>query len=155
MLSTERRRHDVHLLFGDIIYDVINAHWRVNNKIKKKIYSFSVDTIKNSISCNENIQIFTRASHSWKYGCFHYTLWQYLWYSQQKSKYPLFILLLAVKSVYILWKYKWYQSLMNWYRIISLVSDMIYIFTPRFGRLLFSSLFQMWMLPPLQIFEHL
>ena len=42
------------------------------------------------ISCNENIQIFTRASHSWKYWCFHYTLWQYLWYSEQKSKYPLF-----------------------------------------------------------------
>ena len=24
--------------------------------------------------------------------CFHYTRWQYLWYSQQKSKYPLCIL---------------------------------------------------------------
>ena len=36
MLSTERRRHDVHVLFGDVSYDVRNAHWRVNNKIKKK-----------------------------------------------------------------------------------------------------------------------
>ena len=51
MLSTERRRHDVHVLFGDVIYDVRNAHWRVNKKKKKKknkkkIYSFSVITIK-------------------------------------------------------------------------------------------------------------
>ena len=37
----------------------------------------------------------------------------------------------------------------------TIVTDMIYIFTPRFGRLRFSSLFQMWILPPLQIFEHL
>ena len=61
MLSTERRRYDVHVLFGDVSYDVRNAHWRVNNKIKRKIYSFSVNTIKIFISCNENIQIFTRA----------------------------------------------------------------------------------------------
>ena len=49
MLSTERRRHDVNVLFGDVSYDVRNAHWRIgvfNNKIKKKIYSFSVNTIK-------------------------------------------------------------------------------------------------------------
>ena len=64
MLSTERRRHDVHVLFGDVRYDVRNAHWPVNNKKKKKIYSFSVNTIKIFISCNENIQIFTRALHS-------------------------------------------------------------------------------------------
>ena len=90
MLNTERRRHDVHFLFGDVSdvsYDVRNAHCKQWNK--KKIYSFSVNTIKIFISCNENIQIFTRASHSWKYCCFHYTRWQYLWYSQQKSKYPL------------------------------------------------------------------
>ena len=37
----------------------------------------------------------------------------------------------------------------------TIVTDTIYIFTPRFGRLWFSSLFQMWILPPLQIFEHL
>ena len=62
MLSTERRRHYVHVLFGDVSYDIRNAHWRVNNKKKKKkIYSFSVNTIKFFISCNENIQIFTRA----------------------------------------------------------------------------------------------
>ena len=34
-------------------------------------------------------------------------------------------------------------------------TDMIYIFTPRFGRLRFSSSFQKWIFPPLQIFEHL
>ena len=64
MLITERRRHDVHVLFGDVSYDVRNAHWHVNNRIKKKIYSFSVNTIKIFISCNENIHIFTSASHS-------------------------------------------------------------------------------------------
>ena len=45
MLSTERQRHDVHVLFGDVIYDARNVHWRVKKKIKKKIYSFSVNTI--------------------------------------------------------------------------------------------------------------
>ena len=39
-LSTEHRRHDVHVLFGDINYDVKNAHWRVNNKIKRKFTLF-------------------------------------------------------------------------------------------------------------------
>ena len=47
MLSTERQRHDVHVLFGDVIYDVRNAHWRVNIKIKRKFTLFSVNTIKN------------------------------------------------------------------------------------------------------------
>ena len=37
----------------------------------------------------------------------------------------------------------------------TIVTDTIYIFTPRFGRLRFSSLFQKSMLPPLQIFEQL
>ena len=37
----------------------------------------------------------------------------------------------------------------------TMVNDTIYIFPLRFGRLWFSSLFQKWMLPPLQIFEHL
>ena len=37
----------------------------------------------------------------------------------------------------------------------TIVTDTIYIFSPRFGQLLFSSLFQMWILPPLKIFEHL
>ena len=65
MLITERRRHDVNVLFGDVRYDVRNVQWRVKKKEnKKKIYSFSVNTIKIFISCNENIQIFTRASHS-------------------------------------------------------------------------------------------
>ena len=46
MLSTERRRHDVHVLFGDVIYDVRNAHWRENNEIKRKFTLFSVNIIK-------------------------------------------------------------------------------------------------------------
>ena len=40
MLSTGRRRHDVLVMFGDVIYDVRNAHWRVNNKIKRKFTLF-------------------------------------------------------------------------------------------------------------------
>ena len=61
MLSTERRCHDVHVLFGDVSYDVRSVHWRVNNKIKRKKYSFSVITIKSFIfiSCEENLQVFT------------------------------------------------------------------------------------------------
>ena len=40
MLSTERQRHDVHVLFGDVSYDVRRAHWHVNNKIKRKFTLF-------------------------------------------------------------------------------------------------------------------
>ena len=36
MLSTERRRHDDHVLFGDVIYDVRNAHWLVKKKKEKE-----------------------------------------------------------------------------------------------------------------------
>ena len=32
MLSTERRRYGVHVLFGDVSYDVRSAHWRANKK---------------------------------------------------------------------------------------------------------------------------
>ena len=35
-----------------------------NNKIKRKFAFISVNTINIFISCNENIQIFIRASHS-------------------------------------------------------------------------------------------
>ena len=95
-LSAESWRHDVHVLFDDVSYDVRSAHWRVNNKIKK-IYSSTVIILKFFTSCNENIHIFTRASHSWKYLCFHYTRWKCWWYSQQKSKYPLVILILPIE----------------------------------------------------------
>ena len=60
MKSTERRRHDVHVLFIDVSYDVRNAHCRINKIIKgnkKKVYSFSVNIITIFISCNGNIQI--------------------------------------------------------------------------------------------------
>ena len=40
MLRTERRRHDVHVLFGDVSYDVRSVHWHVNNKIKRKFTLF-------------------------------------------------------------------------------------------------------------------
>ena len=45
------------------------------------------------------------------------------------------------------------SELISYY--FTIVNDTIYIFTLRFGRLRFSSLFQKTMLPPLQIFEHL
>ena len=64
-----------------------------------------MNTINIFISCKENIQIFTRASHTWKYWCFHYTRWQYLWYSQDKSKYPLFILLTILRRWSRCWSY--------------------------------------------------
>ena len=38
--------------------------------IKRKFTSFLVNTIKIFISCNENIQIFTRALHSWNTNVF-------------------------------------------------------------------------------------
>ena len=38
--TTEHQRHDVHVLFGDVNYDVRNAHWRVNNKIKRNFTLF-------------------------------------------------------------------------------------------------------------------
>ena len=41
MLSIERRRHDVHVLFGDVSCDVSNAHWCVNNEIKENLLFFS------------------------------------------------------------------------------------------------------------------
>ena len=46
-----------------VAYDIRREHWRINNKIKIK-FTLSVNTIKIFISCNENIRIFTRASHS-------------------------------------------------------------------------------------------
>ena len=56
MLINERRRHDAHVLFDDVVMkSEARAHWHVTNKINiTKIF----------ISCNENIQIFTRAWHS-------------------------------------------------------------------------------------------
>ena len=39
MLSIEHLRRDVHVLFGDISYDIRSAHLSVNNKTKD-IYSF-------------------------------------------------------------------------------------------------------------------
>ena len=55
MLSTERRRHDVHVLFGDVIYDVRNAHWRVMKTFK---FSLVLRTRENTdvfISLDDNI----------------------------------------------------------------------------------------------------
>ena len=43
-------RHDVYVLFGDLSYYVRNRYWCVNNKNKKKIYSFLVNTTQFS-SC--------------------------------------------------------------------------------------------------------
>ena len=46
MISTERRRHDVYVLLGHVSYDIRSTHWRENkHQNKKKIYSFSVNTM--------------------------------------------------------------------------------------------------------------
>ena len=45
------RRNDVHSLFGDVMYEARSAQLRLN---KKKIYFFSVNTVKILISCNGN-----------------------------------------------------------------------------------------------------
>ena len=57
MLSTERQRQDVHVLFGDISYDVRKVHWRVNNKIKRK-FTLMLRTHENTdafITLDDNI----------------------------------------------------------------------------------------------------
>ena len=36
--------------------------------------------------CNENISIFTSEKHEEKFECFHYTRWNFLWYSLIMSK---------------------------------------------------------------------
>ena len=58
MLSTDCQCNDIHILFDDVSY--VDR----STQIKKKIYSFSENTIKKFISCNDNFQIFTCASHS-------------------------------------------------------------------------------------------
>ena len=40
MLSSERRRHDVNVLFDDVTYDVRSAHCLVNNRIKRTFTLF-------------------------------------------------------------------------------------------------------------------
>ena len=34
--------------------------------------------------CNENISIFMSVKHEWKFECFHYTRWKFLWNSLNK-----------------------------------------------------------------------
>ena len=41
IICTERRRHDVHVLFGEVSYAVRSVHWRVNNTIRRKFILFS------------------------------------------------------------------------------------------------------------------
>ena len=49
------------------------------------IHSFAVNTKNIVIECNENISIFTSAKHEWKFECFHYARWNFLWYSLKKG----------------------------------------------------------------------
>ena len=58
------------------------------------IYSFAVNTINIVIECNENISIFTSAKHEWKFECFHYTRWKFLWHSLKKSKFSFYFIFL-------------------------------------------------------------
>ena len=56
------------------------------------IYSFAVNTINIVIACNENISIFTTAKHEWKFECFNYTRWKFLWFSLEKSKFSFYLI---------------------------------------------------------------
>ena len=56
------------------------------------IYSFAVNTINIVVEWNENISIFTSVKHEWKFECFHYTRWKFLWYSLKKSKFSFFFI---------------------------------------------------------------
>ena len=55
-------------------------HGEIRKKYIEDIYSFTVNTINIVIEWNENISIFTSAKHEWKFECFHYTRWKFLWY---------------------------------------------------------------------------
>ena len=57
------------------------------------IYIFAVNTINIVIECNENISIFTSAKHDWKFECFYYTRWKFLWYSLKKSKFSFYFII--------------------------------------------------------------
>ena len=61
-------------------------------KYIEDIYSLAVNTINIVIECNENISIFTGAKHEWKFECFHYTRWKFLWYSLKKSKFSFYFI---------------------------------------------------------------
>ena len=63
----------------------------VEYKIKRKFTFFRQIPNIYFISCAEDISIFTRAMHSWKILFFPPHSMEYIWYSPQKSKYPLFI----------------------------------------------------------------
>ena len=87
MLSTERRCHDIHVLFGDVSYDIRNAHWHVNNKIKRKFFSeyhknFHLVLWKHSNfhSCIMTINVNKKKSSSRSY-IFHCSVeWKYKFY---------------------------------------------------------------------------
>ena len=51
------------------------------------IYSFAVNTI------NIVISIFTSAKHEWKFVCFHYTRWNFLWYSLKKNNFSFYFII--------------------------------------------------------------
>ena len=64
------------------------------------IYSFAVNTINIVIEWKENISIFTSAKHEWKFECFHYTRWKFLWYSLKRVNF-LFILLFTRQCAFL------------------------------------------------------
>ena len=69
---------------------LINRKSSKKYKIKESLLFFSKYQIY-GISRVENIDIFTRAMHSWKFWCFQHTWWNDYRIHLKKSKYPLFI----------------------------------------------------------------
>ena len=75
-----------------------------NIKDIEDIYSFALNTINIVIEWNENISIFTRAKYEWKFECFHYTRWKFLWYSLKKNKFSFLFYCLHVNVCF--WRHK-------------------------------------------------
>ena len=53
---------------------------------------FCCEYHKHCYRVNENISIFTRAKHEWKFECLHYTRWKLLSYSLKKSKFSFYVI---------------------------------------------------------------
>ena len=80
------RRHDVHVLFGDVSYDVRSAHWRVIKKIKRKFTLFSEYHKKVSFRVMKTF-IFSLVLRTRENTDVFLTLDD----SQQKCEYPLYV----------------------------------------------------------------
>ena len=113
-----------------------NQSWNLKNSVQKLLIFFSYFWIKKYVMGTHQkhlIEVLLMNTHNI---CFYFIV------SGEISEYLMKIKVVSITSELISYHF-------------TIVNDTIYIFTLRFGRLRFSSLFQKWMLPPLQIFEHL